>query len=107
MTGEVKVLVYASDGGAETGAVSTAYHEVSLSLAATPGLLRNQLLRSVHDRDRFVVMSEWADLTAFTSWEEGAAHRDVTAPLRPLQDGADRGVFGIYEVVAEYRAGTS
>jgi heme-degrading monooxygenase HmoA len=102
--GRVHVLVYASAPDADADTVETAYHTISRALNGTPGLLGNVLLRSLHDPSSFVVMSEWCDLGAFRAWEEGASHRDVTAPLRPLQDGgAGRGAaFGIYEVTAAY-----
>jgi heme-degrading monooxygenase HmoA len=101
--GWIRVLVYAASTGQDGAeAVEKAYHRVSQDLAAVPGLLRNELLRAVHEPDRYVVMSEWRDLAAFRAWEEGAGHRDVTAPLRPLQDHEPRGVFGVYEVQADY-----
>ena len=100
--GSVHVLVYARAPGDEPGAVETAYHGVSRALEGTPGLLGNVLLRSVHDPRAFVVMSEWRDLAAFRAWEEGADHRDTTAPLRPLQDREKGAAFGIYEVAAAY-----
>lgn len=103
MIGRVHVLVYASAPNADIDTVETAYHTISRALEGTPGLLRNVLLRSIHDPISFVVMSEWRDLESFRDWEEGASHRDVTAPLRPLQDdAAGRGSFGIYEVTAAY-----
>ncbi|WP_242614001.1 antibiotic biosynthesis monooxygenase family protein [Actinomadura roseirufa] len=96
-------MVYASAPDADATAVEDAYHVISRALDGTPGLLGNVLLRSVRDPSAFVVMSEWRDAEAFRTWEEGAAHRDTTAPLRPLQNGAGPGApFGIYEVVAAY-----
>ncbi|KNB51248.1 antibiotic biosynthesis monooxygenase family protein [Streptomyces caatingaensis] len=104
MTGRVRVLVYAAAAAGPHGAeaVEKAYHQVSQDLADVPGMVRNELLRSTLEPDRYMVMSEWRDLAAFSNWEEGAGHRDTTAPLRPLQDHEQRGVFGVYEVLAEY-----
>jgi heme-degrading monooxygenase HmoA len=103
--GRVRVLVYAAAAVGPHGAeaVEKAYHQVSQDLAEVPGLLRNELLGSRHEPGRYVVMSEWRDLAAFRAWEQGPGHRDTTAPLRPLQDHEQRGVFGVYEVQAEYR----
>lgn len=100
--GRVRVLVYAAAPNGEPDAVEDAYHQVSRDLAGTPGLLGNELLRSTRDTHRFVVMSEWASMAAFRSWEEGNTHRGTTAPLRPLQDHDRNEPFGIYLVAAAY-----
>jgi heme-degrading monooxygenase HmoA len=102
--GRVHVLVYASAPGDDAEAVEAAYHAISSALDGTPGLLGNVLMRSLADPSSFVVMSEWRDLEAFRAWEETASHRDVTAPLRPLQraQGSGGQTFGIYEVTAAY-----
>jgi heme oxygenase (mycobilin-producing) len=102
MTERLRVLVYASAPGDDPAAVARAYHQISRELSGTPGLCRNELLRSVHEAGRFVVMSEWQSLAAFTEWERGQAHRAVTAPLRPYQDHGRGPAFGIYEVAASY-----
>jgi heme-degrading monooxygenase HmoA len=121
MSGRVWIFVYASDPDpgatavtsgrpgeagppSETGhsAVSSAYTAISKSLAGVPGLLRNQLLRSVPEPWRFVVTSEWESLAAFRRWESGADHRGTTAPLRRMQDFDAPRTFGPYEVVAEH-----
>ncbi|NBE93735.1 antibiotic biosynthesis monooxygenase [Nonomuraea sp. KC401] len=102
MSGRVRVLVFVTAAVAGTQAVEDAYHRISRGLAGTPGLLGNELLRSEHDRDGFVVLSEWRDLDAFRAWEEGESHRSTTAPLRPLQDRSRGASFGVYTVQAEY-----
>ena len=98
----VSVLVFATapDG---PDAVVEAYHRISQALTGTPGLLRNTLLELIDGPDRFVVLSEWVSLEAFRTWERGAEHRQVTAPLRPYQDRSPAGGFGVYQVAAEYR----
>ncbi|MFC6931118.1 antibiotic biosynthesis monooxygenase family protein [Actinomadura yumaensis] len=100
----MRVLVYASAPGADASAVEAAYHTISRALDGTPGLLGNVLMRSLLDPAAFVVMSEWRDIASFRTWEEGAGHRDVTAPLRPLQDSAagQGSAFGVYEITAAY-----
>jgi len=99
----IRVLLYvrAPEGGA--AAVERAYHEVSATLAGTPGLLRNELLREVRDRDGFAVLSEWESRAAFQAWEEGPSHRGNTSPLRPFKDRVRGRHYGIYEVTATYR----
>ncbi|MCG5219144.1 antibiotic biosynthesis monooxygenase family protein [Streptosporangium sp. KLBMP 9127] len=105
MTARVRVLVYATEpGDGEPGAVTRAYHRISGDLAGTRGLLGNELLRSVHDPSGFVVMSEWESLPAFRAWEEGAGHRQATAPLRPYQDHTREQPFAVYAVEAAYPA---
>ncbi len=100
MSVQVRVLVYqVADNPA---AVHSAYHEVSKQMLGVPGLIGNELLGSVLDPTGFVVLSRWADVTAFRAWEQGAAHRETTAPLRPYRDVRRGAGFGIYQVLAEY-----
>jgi len=100
VSGELRVLVYhATD---EVAGVERAYHEVSRDMLGVPGLLGNELLRSVPDPSGFVVMSRWSDLDAFRTWEQGPAHRDSTAPLRRYRDTRLSVPFGIYQVTAAY-----
>ncbi|GIF07072.1 antibiotic biosynthesis monooxygenase family protein [Actinoplanes siamensis] len=98
MTGEVRVLLFHMASGPER--IAAAYHEVSRRLAGTPGLLGNELMCSVLDPTEFVVISTWTDLSAFQKWEQGEAHRDDTAPLRPYRQSGR--AFGVYEVTAAY-----
>ena len=96
------MLIYAAAPEDDRDAVSTAYHRISTDLAGTPGLLGNELMRSLSDVSAFVVMSEWADLESFQAWETGPAHRGTTSPLRPYQDASRGSAFGLYQVVANY-----
>ncbi|MGH3645683.1 MAG: antibiotic biosynthesis monooxygenase family protein [Micromonosporaceae bacterium] len=102
----VRVLVYAAAPDAEPDAVDRAYHRISESLAGTPGLLGNELMRSLTGTeagsDAYIVMSEWESMAAFRAWEEGPNHRGTTAPLRPYQDSRRGSPFGLYEVIANY-----
>jgi heme oxygenase (mycobilin-producing) len=96
----VRVMIWAvaPDGG--PAAVEAAYHQISAELVGTPGLLGNQLMRSIHDPGRFVVVSEWTSREQFAAWESGVGHKPTTSPLRPLQDPDRRPV--IYEEIAAY-----
>ncbi|GLY75512.1 antibiotic biosynthesis monooxygenase family protein [Actinoallomurus iriomotensis] len=98
----VRVVIHAVAPEHDAGAVEAAYHRISRDLQGTPGLIGNELLRSVAEHGDFVVMSEWESLDAFRSWEAGAAHRQVTAPLRPYQKAGGGTAVGIYEVAAAY-----
>jgi heme oxygenase (mycobilin-producing) len=100
--GRVHVLLYARSPQDRPEAVEEAYHEISRSLSGTPGLLGNRLLRDLGGDGAFVVISEWRDVEAFRTWEQGANHRGTTAPLRPYQDQGRGRAFGVYEVVAAY-----
>lgn len=102
-TAQVQVMVWAVDPPEDPGAVERAYHRISRALAGTPGLLGNRLLRSPHDPARYVVVSDWRDLTAFSVWEQGPDHRGTTAPLRPYQDPARPAA--VYAATAAYTAG--
>ncbi|MER6707169.1 antibiotic biosynthesis monooxygenase family protein [Streptomyces fumanus] len=80
-----------------------AYHESSKALQGTPGLLRNELLRSLHEPERFAVLSEWEGRDAFTAWEQGARHKGQTAPVREFADSRPaRMPFVVYDVVDAY-----
>ncbi|MEV4173366.1 antibiotic biosynthesis monooxygenase [Nonomuraea sp. NPDC049709] len=96
------MIVYLAVPEAGPGAIEDAYHEISRRLADTPGLLKNELLRSALDSTGFAVLSEWESMADFKAWEEGAAHRNATSPLRPFQDRSGDRHYGIYEVVAAY-----
>ncbi|MFJ7341052.1 antibiotic biosynthesis monooxygenase family protein [Streptomyces sp. NPDC101110] len=98
--GAVEVVLYhLSD---DPDRVLPAYHEASRRMAGTAGLLGNKLLHALGDPRSYVVVSRWSDWEAFTAWESGPAHKDQTAPLRPLRDtGRDR-PFEIYRELAAY-----
>ncbi|WP_067563152.1 antibiotic biosynthesis monooxygenase family protein [Nocardia acidivorans] len=100
MGGEVRVLVYHLTEHGD--AVHAAYHEVSREMSEVPGMLGNELLRSVSDPGSFVVLSRWQDLESFQVWERGARHRDSTAALRPYQDTRMARPFAVLEVSASY-----
>lgn len=100
--GRVHVLLYARSPEDRPEAVEEAYHDISRSLAGTPGLVGNRLLRDLGGDGGFVVMSEWRSVEAFRRWEQGSEHRNATAPLRPYQDRSRGRAFGVYEVIAAY-----
>ena len=98
----VRVLIYTATPEDDPDGVSAAYHRISTELSGTPGLLGNELMRSLGDERAFVVMSEWEDLASFQAWESGPTHRGTTSPLRPYQDSSRGSAFGLYQVVANY-----
>ncbi|MFJ2578122.1 antibiotic biosynthesis monooxygenase family protein [Kitasatospora aureofaciens] len=102
-TGRVRIMLFCKvpDGGSESE-VEEAYHLISKTLAGTPGLLGNELLRSLIEDGAFAVMSEWESFDAFHHWDEGPAHKDQTAPLRPYQDPARPRPWEMYTVQAAY-----
>ena len=102
MSPAVRVLLFHRCGNA--GAIVDAYREVSETLAAVPGLLGNELIRSVSEPDIFVVISTWRDMATFQAWEQGMGHRDDTAPLRPYRDLSLRRPFDIFQVVDDFQA---
>lgn len=96
------ILWYRTPPGDPSG-LERAYHEISQKLAGWPGLIGNELLRSVQRPDRFAILSEWESLSAFRAWERDPDHPARTAQLRPYQDH-DRAVghYEVYEVTASY-----
>ncbi|GAA2299293.1 hypothetical protein GCM10010234_47370 [Streptomyces hawaiiensis] len=100
MTGAVEVVLYhLSD---DPDLVLPAYHEASRRMAGTAGLLGNKLLHALGDQRSYVVVSRWSHWEAFTAWESGPAHKDQTAPLRPLRDTTRDRPFEIYRELAAY-----
>lgn len=100
MSEEVRVHVF--QRATDSRAVTDFYHSVSEKLSTVPGMLGNDLLRSVGDPAAFVVSSRWRSLAAFQTWEATAEHRIATAPLRPYRDHEMPIPFAIYSVVASY-----
>ena len=99
MSARVRILVWHRAPGDEVQ-IEALYHAVSARLAGVPGLLGSELLRSAADPDRYVVMSEWASLAAFDTWNVTPEHA-VTEPLRRYRDVNARGAaYEIYEVAA-------
>ncbi len=103
MTGRARVIVWHKAPAGGPAELERAYHAISEQLAGTPGMLGNELLRSVQRPDRFAVLSEWETLAAFQAWEQGPDHRSYTSPLRQYQD-RERvdGHYEIYEVTAAH-----
>lgn len=100
MSEQVRVLVYhAAD---DACLIDEAYHRVSRRMASVPGMLGNELLHSLPDPTGFLVVSRWASIGAFQQWEQGPAHLETTAPLRPFRDPRMATPFGIYRVTAAY-----
>lgn len=96
----VRVLVfYATE---DVAGLETAYHEAGRLLAGTPGLLGNELLRSLHDPDGFVVASSWSSRREFDAWERGNDHKGQTGPLRRFTDTRLSRPFGVYQVTGRY-----
>lgn len=100
--GRVRVLLWHRIPPDGSGAVEDAYHAISTALAGTPGLLGSELLRSVADPERVLVMSEWSSLADFAAWERGDEHKPTTAPLRPYRDRDAARPVEILEVAAAY-----
>lgn len=105
MTQRVRILLYHRVPPAGIGAIEKAYREISEELAGTPGLLGNELLRSLIDPDVFVVLSEWQSIEAFNSWDKGPDHKGQTSPLRPYQDRTREKPWEILAVTDSYSYG--
>lgn len=98
----VRVLIFVKNDKQAEKSVQSSYHQISKNLSGTPGLLSNELLCSIQDKNSFIVMSEWHDMDSFQAWEKSSDHRRTTAPLRPHQDHSRGSPFGIYTVRARY-----
>ncbi|HUD39143.1 MAG TPA: antibiotic biosynthesis monooxygenase [Streptosporangiaceae bacterium] len=101
MRRRVRVLVWLRT--ADHAGVTETYRLTSQELAGTAGLVGSELIRSLDDPASYAVVSEWESMDAFSTWEQGPAHREATTPLRHLQDRArDGGTYGVYEVTAAF-----
>ncbi|GAA3029856.1 antibiotic biosynthesis monooxygenase family protein [Streptomyces glomeratus] len=101
MSDRIRILLFCRAPAEGPEVIERAYHEISKTLADTPGLLGNELLHSLIEDDAFAVMSEWESLEAFHAWDEGPDHKDQTAGLRPYQDRTRR-PWDMYAVRASY-----
>lgn len=100
MSGEVRVLLHhVAD---DVDEIEAAYRRVSRRLEGVPGLLSNELLRSMDEPKRYVVASTWSDPSAFRQWEQGREHLGQTEPLRPFRSAASARPFGLYRVIAAF-----
>jgi heme-degrading monooxygenase HmoA len=100
----VRVMVFASVDADRADGFERAFTEVRATMAGTPGLLTDELLREPGEIEvgeggavvRYVMLSEWASEQEFRAWEEGGDHRDTSAPMRPYWSGAfDRRVYAV------------
>lgn len=97
---QVRVVLYHRTDDAE--ALTAAYHATSTAMVGVPGLLGNELLRSLTEPAEYVVTSTWAGFAAFAAWEEGPEHKAQTEPLRPFRHPATSGAFACYTTMASY-----
>jgi heme-degrading monooxygenase HmoA len=102
MMSRIRVLVFRAAPADSSSDLEQAYHQVSQTLQAIPGLLGNELLRSVTQPNGFVIMSEWESLEAYLAWENDPVHGNKTSPLRPYLDPDRNKQFEVYEVIAAY-----
>jgi heme-degrading monooxygenase HmoA len=102
MMSRIRVLVFRAAPADSSSDLEQAYHQVSKTLQAIPGLLGNELLRSVTQPNGFVIMSEWESLEAYLAWENDPVHGNKTSPLRPYLDPVRSKQFEVYEVIAAY-----
>ncbi|MER8062518.1 MULTISPECIES: antibiotic biosynthesis monooxygenase [unclassified Streptomyces] len=104
MSGEIRVIVYCRAPEEGEAPLEAAFHQINEDLGKVPGLLRSELLQSTLDGESgsFAVLSHWKDVQSFQAWEQGAAHRKQTSPLRQYQDRGGSRHYGIYQVRAAF-----
>jgi len=98
----VRVMLHLVEPKADPGAVESGYHQISRKLAGRAGLRGNELLRSMHDPQQYMVLSDWATREEYIAWRDAPEHMALTAPLRPYWAADGLATFGVYEVVAAY-----
>lgn len=60
----------------------TAYEDVRLLVAMTPGHLQDQVCQSSSDPEQWLITSEWETLDDFVAWERTDEHRETVKSMR-------------------------
>jgi heme-degrading monooxygenase HmoA len=84
----VRIMVFAKIAESDAEAFEKAYLAVTERMRGTAGLIGDELLRDADAPGSYVLLSEWESLEVFRAWEDGADHRDLSAPMRPYWSGA-------------------
>ncbi|AUS77403.1 antibiotic biosynthesis monooxygenase [Actinoalloteichus sp. AHMU CJ021] len=95
MTGPIQVLLFRTHPDPDE--LERAYRVVSAGLRAVPGLLSDELLRSVSEPDEYLLSSRWESLDALRSWQGGEQHDRVPLPLRVPSGRPLAGGYGLYQ----------
>ncbi|WP_283133371.1 FAD-dependent monooxygenase [Rhizohabitans arisaemae] len=100
-TPRVRVVVYLREGADERGSVEAAYGRTRDHLEGVPGLYGDELLKAKAGLGRYLLVMDWANLKAFTTWEREHRRKGHPSALRPFQD-RDRpnGHYEIYTLTA-------
>lgn len=74
-----------------------AYEHIRYEVAhGVPGHLVDQVCRSRHDPEQWLITSEWASLAHFEQWERSPAHRELVRPLSACFTDAESLRFDIH-----------
>ncbi|WP_157162867.1 antibiotic biosynthesis monooxygenase family protein [Actinoalloteichus spitiensis] len=97
MSGPIHVLLFRTHPDPDE--VARAYRQVSAELRGQPGMLADELLRSVSEPDEYLLSSRWESLDALRSWQRGEQHDRVPPSLRVPSDRPLAGGYGLYQPV--------
>lgn len=81
-------MVFAKIAEADGPAFERAYLEVTERMRGTAGLVGDELLRVADGSGDYVLLSTWESMEQFRAWEDGADHRQISAPMRPYWSGS-------------------
>ncbi len=101
MAVRVMVIGRAREGHEED--LERAFGEVTSAVQGTPGLLRDEMLKSEADPLDYIILSEWESRDAFLAWEKAPVHMQSTTPMRDFwEPGSHRRV--LFEVKVDRSA---
>lgn len=94
MSARIMIQVTVNDGEEEQ--FERTFREIAPEVNTAPGLIQHQVIRSLDEHNRYIMLSEWETADAFDTWEKTREHRDLVRPLTQLWHGMQ---LRRYEVV--------
>jgi heme-degrading monooxygenase HmoA len=64
------------------------FRAIAPEIDTAPGLIQHQVVRSLDDPLKYIMLSEWETVENFDTWEKTTGHRQLVAPLTKMWYGA-------------------
>jgi heme-degrading monooxygenase HmoA len=100
MQRRIRVVIYLREPEGQDGVIEETYRKITWVQGTTPGLLRTELLRDLDEPDRYLLLTQWSQESAFRDWQNGPDHKDNPSPLRPYQDPSRGRHWAVYDVTS-------
>lgn len=94
MTARVMIQVTVNSGMEEE--FERTFRAIAPEIDKSHHLIQHQVIRSLDEPQRFIMLSEWESVDDFDTWERSQGHRDLVRPLTTMWHGAQ---IKKYEVV--------